>query len=129
MGQTRRPPPQHIPNSPRTRGMYFRQHLLSIDRQAGSHSKRGWDTFTAAVIKAVVDRLSPETNSEAGANGVCFMAWGAHASKMIAGVNEVRVDTYLADWLEKAFDPPFGSPFTAVGKKRFHWQRAFQEEQ
>ncbi|KAK4687711.1 uracil-DNA glycosylase, partial [Tremellales sp. Uapishka_1] len=54
--------------------------------EAGSHSKRGWEQFTAAVLKVVVDRQSPES----AGRGVCFMAWGAHAAKMIAGTDEKK---------------------------------------
>lgn len=37
--------------------------------QAGSHQRRGWETFTDAAIKAVSDRLS----------GVVFLLWGNYA--------------------------------------------------
>lgn len=133
--------------------------------EAGSHSNKGWETFTAAVLKVVTSRLGPEgasasvqagpldamfggaikakskaesgkvnegevgmggktdaevaegqgaqaaaaattepdaigkdqppakagtgTGHVSGANGVCFMAWGAHAQKMCAGVDTV----------------------------------------
>lgn len=59
--------------------------------QAASHSKRGWEQFTAAVLKVVISRLAPTSSQEKGhgANGVVFMAWGAHAAKMIVGVDEV----------------------------------------
>ncbi|KAI9633596.1 putative uracil DNA N-glycosylase [Dioszegia hungarica] len=56
--------------------------------EAGSHSKKGWEEFTAAVLRVVTSRLSPVGGEHlAGANGVCFMAWGAHAQKMCAGVD------------------------------------------
>ncbi|WWC92190.1 uracil-DNA glycosylase [Kwoniella dendrophila CBS 6074] len=63
--------------------------------EAGSHANKGWDTFTAAVLKVVTSRLSPgpsigsSTNDKVpGGNGVVFMAWGAHAAKMCAGVDQ-----------------------------------------
>lgn len=48
----------------------------------------GWDQFTAAALTAVTDYMagSPDTP---GANGLVLMAWGAHAQKMIAGLNTV----------------------------------------
>lgn len=55
--------------------------------QAGSHSKRGWETFTTAVLRTVAARLKPapsssSTPTEAGAHGVVFIAWGAPAAKV-----------------------------------------------
>lgn len=38
---------------------------------AGSHQKRGWETFTDAVIRAVSNQLQP----------VVFILWGNHAQK------------------------------------------------
>lgn len=57
--------------------------------QAGSHAKAGWDQFTAAVLKVVTNRLAPASESNVGGNGVVFMAWGAHAAKMCAGIDTV----------------------------------------
>lgn len=57
--------------------------------EANSHSKRGWETFTERVIKLVVDRLS-KSGGEAGAKGVCFLAWGAGAGKLVKGISPVR---------------------------------------
>jgi len=63
------------------------------DTQAGSHSNKGWETFTAAVLRVVTERLSPSESADhvPGAKGVVFMAWGAHAQKMCAGVDKVSV--------------------------------------
>ncbi|WVF67974.1 uracil-DNA glycosylase [Kwoniella sp. CBS 6097] len=89
--------------------------------EAGSHANKGWDQFTAAVLKVVTSRLAPtgstapsiftnvkptSTISEddkdksnenetglghvAGGKGVVFMAWGAHAAKMCAGVDQKK---------------------------------------
>ncbi|KAK8850427.1 uracil-DNA glycosylase [Kwoniella newhampshirensis] len=62
--------------------------------EAGSHANKGWDQFTAAVLKVVTARLAPGPSTAAekgekvaGGNGVVFMAWGAHAAKMCAGVD------------------------------------------
>lgn len=73
--------------------------------EAASHSGKGWEQFTAAVLRVVTSRLAPSTSAESGsmsesagnghvggANGVCFMAWGAHAQKMCAGVDTVCFD-------------------------------------
>jgi uracil-DNA glycosylase len=68
------------------------------DCQAGSHSNKGWETFTAAVLRVVTERLSPSESADhvPGAKGVVFMAWGAHAQKMCAGVDKVRAAVSLA---------------------------------
>ncbi|RSH85182.1 uracil DNA glycosylase [Saitozyma podzolica] len=56
--------------------------------EAASHSNKGWEQFTAAVLRVVTSRLAPVGDEHVpGANGVCFMAWGAHAQKMCAGVD------------------------------------------
>lgn len=52
---------------------------------AGSHSKLGWSTFTAEVIRAVISRKSCQ--------GVVFLAWGLPAQKTCQsiGIDKVRV--------------------------------------
>lgn len=52
---------------------------------AASHSKKGWETFTTAVLKAVANRKT--------AKGVVFLAWGAHAQKVVKDVNPDKVCT------------------------------------
>ncbi|HVF95150.1 MAG TPA: uracil-DNA glycosylase [Sphingomonas sp.] len=46
---------------------------------AGSHQKRGWETFTDAIVRQVAARDAP----------VVFMLWGAHAQKKAAFVEDV----------------------------------------
>ncbi|KZP32521.1 uracil-DNA glycosylase, partial [Athelia psychrophila] len=46
---------------------------------ANSHAKRGWETFTAEVIRAVTSR--------ADGRGVIFFAWGAPAQKACDNIN------------------------------------------
>lgn len=64
--------------------------------EAASHSKKGWDEFTAKVVD-VVDRygganLGDKSNSDAGrGRGIVFLAWGAHAAKVVAKLNKVGV--------------------------------------
>lgn len=52
--------------------------------KAGSHAGKGWETFTAAAIRAVVERKKER--------GVVFMAWGNPAQKVCEriGIDEVR---------------------------------------
>lgn len=46
--------------------------------KAASHAGKGWETFTAAAIRAVTER-------EDG-RGVVFFAWGAPAQKTCASI-------------------------------------------
>jgi len=49
-------------------------------KEAASHSKKGWDKFTRAVMEAVLKRPNHK--------GVVLMAWGAHAQKAIEGFDK-----------------------------------------
>lgn len=53
--------------------------------KAGSHSRQGWETFTAQAIRAVLQRKGNDQP------GVVFMAWGLPAQKTFSsiGVDEV----------------------------------------
>jgi uracil-DNA glycosylase len=48
--------------------------------EAASHKGRGWETFTDAVIRAVVERERPAV----------FVLWGAHAKKKAALIDTTR---------------------------------------
>jgi uracil-DNA glycosylase len=63
-------------------------------KQAGSHSNRGWESFTAAILRVITSRLTPTENT--GAHGVVFMAWGKHAQTMISGVDKVSPSLFLS---------------------------------
>ncbi|KAG8953933.1 uracil DNA glycosylase [Tulasnella sp. 424] len=61
-------------------GVLWLNTSLTVRRSsAASHSKKGWETFTTAVLKAVATRKT--------AKGVVFLAWGAHAQKIVKDVN------------------------------------------
>jgi uracil-DNA glycosylase len=51
--------------------------LTVEDSQAGSHQKRGWETFTDAAIKALNDQRE----------GLVFVLWGSYAQKKGAVIN------------------------------------------
>lgn len=65
----------------------------------GSHSNKGWETFTEQVLR-VVDKYGGanlprnESDSSLGrpgfGRGVVFMAWGAWAQKRVAGLDKAR---------------------------------------
>ena len=60
--------------------------------QAGSHSKRGWETFTDKVIE-IVDKYGGANLGEAKGvgRGIVFMAWGAWAAKRVEKLDKVRI--------------------------------------
>lgn len=53
--------------------------------KAHSHSKQGWETFTTAVLKAVMTR-SITTEEGETRKGVVFLAWGAPALKICQSI-------------------------------------------
>jgi uracil-DNA glycosylase len=56
--------------------------------EAASHSNRGWETFTHAVL-AAVDTYGGANLAKDGTTGVVFLAWGAHAAKRVATLSKV----------------------------------------
>ena len=73
--------------------------LTVSPHKAGSHSNRGWETFTDKVID-LVDRYgghkpegdapSPDEGAEEMGRGVVVLAWGAWAAKRVAKMDKVR---------------------------------------
>ncbi|KAF9015038.1 uracil-DNA glycosylase [Cyathus striatus] len=63
--------------------LWLNTSLTVRAHKAASHANKGWETFTAEVIRAVLNR-------EGERNGVVFMAWGLPAQKTCAkiGINE-----------------------------------------
>ncbi|KAG8970837.1 uracil DNA glycosylase [Tulasnella sp. 419] len=64
--------------------LWLNTSLTVRNGQAGSHAKKGWETFTAAVLKAVLNR--PD------GRGVVFLVWGTHAQKVCdsIGINKSK---------------------------------------
>ncbi|KAL0947529.1 hypothetical protein HGRIS_013626 [Hohenbuehelia grisea] len=64
--------------------LWLNSSLTVRAHKAASHSGKGWETFTAEVIRAVVSR-------EDG-RGVVFLAWGLPAQKTLAkiGIDETK---------------------------------------
>ena len=76
-------------------GVLWLNTCLTVQaHKAHSHSKQGWETFTTAVLKAVMTRSITTEGGEAR-KGVVFLAWGAPALKICQsiGVNNVSVHT------------------------------------
>ncbi|EIN08047.1 uracil-DNA glycosylase [Punctularia strigosozonata HHB-11173 SS5] len=76
-------PPAFGDLSPLARaGVLFLNTSLSVRaHKAASHSGRGWEEFTQAALRAVLDA--------AGDKGVVFMAWGLHAQKTCASTKHL----------------------------------------
>jgi uracil-DNA glycosylase len=59
--------------------------------QAGSHSNKGWETFTDKVVD-VVDKYGGanigDSDRSSTGRGVVFLAWGAWAAKRVAKLNK-----------------------------------------
>lgn len=67
-------------------GVLLLNNVLTVRRgEAASHSKKGWEEFTDAVIRAVLERDDDadadhsDINNKRG-NGVVFLLWGKPAS-------------------------------------------------
>ena len=67
--------------------MWLNTSLTVRAHKAGSHSRKGWETFTAQAIRAILQRKGNELP------GVVFMAWGLPAQKTFSsiGIDEVSV--------------------------------------
>ncbi|KIR79561.1 uracil-DNA glycosylase [Cryptococcus gattii E566] len=91
--------------------------------EAGSHANAGWDQFTAAVLRVVTNRLAPASGSHVGGNGVVFMAWGAHAAKMCAGI-----DTKKHLLLKSAHPSPLSASRGFFGNGHFKKANVWLEE-
>ena len=66
--------------------LWLNTSLTVRAHKAGSHARKGWETFTSQVIRAVLKREMAEQQ------GVVFMAWGLPAQKTFSsiGIDEVR---------------------------------------
>lgn len=70
--------------------LWLNTSLTVRAHKAGSHARKGWETFTAQVIRAVLNRKNVE-------QGVVFMAWGMPAQKTFTaiGIDEVRCNIHF----------------------------------
>ncbi|WP_420452622.1 uracil-DNA glycosylase [Ilumatobacter sp.] len=72
--------------------------------QAGSHSGKGWETFTDRVIDVVSERADP----------VVFVLWGNHARR-----KRERIDTARHAVIESPHPSPFSASSGFFGSKPF----------
>ncbi|MEE4539245.1 MAG: uracil-DNA glycosylase [Erythrobacter sp.] len=99
-------------------GVLLLNNTLTVeDGKAGSHSGRGWDAITDAVVEAVAARGEPTV----------FILWGSHAKKKAGRVKALQSgDHHLV------LTSPHPSPLSAnrgfFGSKPFSQTNAFLEQ-
>ncbi|MCL5041417.1 MAG: uracil-DNA glycosylase [Gammaproteobacteria bacterium] len=96
-------------------GVLLLNAVLTVEQsQAGSHAKRGWETFTSCVV----ERLAAQQQ------GLVFMLWGSYAQKKAAHIDPAR------HCLLKSVHP---SPLSAhrgfIGCGHFSAANAYLQEQ
>ena len=96
-----------------TQGVLLLNSVLTVEMgKAASHSKKGWERFTDAVIRLVDAKTEP----------VVFMLWGAYAQKKAAFVDGTR---HLV--LKAAHPSPLSAHNGFLGCKHFSQCNAFFE--
>lgn len=92
-------------------GVLLLNSVLTVEiAKAASHSKRGWEPFTDAIIAQVNNKAEP----------VVFMLWGAYAHKKAANVDSRR---HLV--LKAAHPSPLSAHNGFLGCKHFSQCNAF----
>ncbi|KAF5373140.1 hypothetical protein D9758_001573 [Tetrapyrgos nigripes] len=88
--------------------LWLNTSLTVQAHKAGSHSGKGWETFTAKALKAVVSR--PESS------GVVFMAWGLPAQKTC---DKIGIDQTKHLVLKSAHPSPLSAHRGFLGNNHF----------
>ncbi|GAA5917176.1 hypothetical protein JCM5296_005591 [Sporobolomyces johnsonii] len=57
--------------------------------QAGSHSNKGWETFTDKIVE-LVDKYGGSSEVGKQSDGVVVLAWGAWAAKRVAKMDQKK---------------------------------------
>lgn len=92
-------------------GVLLLNSVLTVEMaQAASHSKKGWEQFTNAIVRIVNEKPEP----------VVFMLWGAYAHKKAANVDTSR---HLV--LKAAHPSPLSAHNGFLGCKHFSQCNAF----
>lgn len=92
-------------------GVLLLNSVLTVEMaKAASHSKKGWEPFTDAIVARVNDKAEP----------VVFMLWGAYAHKKAANVDGRR---HLV--LKAAHPSPLSAHAGFLGCKHFSQCNAF----
>ena len=94
-------------------GVLLLNSVLTVEMaKAASHSQKGWERFTDAVIRLINDKPEP----------VVFLLWGAYAQK-----NAAFVDTSRHLVLKAAHPSPLSAHNGFLGCKHFSATNAFLE--
>ena len=92
-------------------GVLLLNATLTVEANAaGSHQKRGWETFTDAIIKKISDEKE----------NVVFILWGAYAQK-----KGQIIDTKKHHVLQSAHPSPFSAYNGFLGNKHFSKTNAY----
>ncbi|KAJ3513054.1 hypothetical protein NLJ89_g3158 [Agrocybe chaxingu] len=89
--------------------LWLNTSLTVRAHKAGSHSRKGWETFTAQVIRAILQREGEDS-------GVVFMAWGLPAQKTLASIG-INKKKHL--YLESAHPSPLSAHRGFLGNGHF----------
>ena len=79
--------------------------------QAGSHSNKGWETFTDKVVEVVDKYGGANLGSPSGANrsglgrGIVFLAWGAWAAKRVGKLSKASRARHLLHIATRTITP------------------------
>ncbi|KIK63534.1 hypothetical protein GYMLUDRAFT_162570 [Collybiopsis luxurians FD-317 M1] len=93
--------------------LWLNTSLTVRAHKAGSHAGKGWETFTAQVIRTVTSRTG---DSESGSKGVVFMAWGLPAQKTI---EKIKIDEKKHLILRSAHPSPLSAYKGFLGNGHF----------
>jgi len=89
--------------------LWLNASLTVRAHKAGSHARKGWETFTAEVIRAVLKRKDTQS-------GVVFMAWGLHAEKTC---DKIGIDEKKHLLLRSAHPSPLSAHKGFLGNGHF----------
>lgn len=95
-------------------GVLLLNSVLTVEaHKAGSHQKKGWETFTDAVIRLVNEQPRP----------IVFILWGAYAQAKVSFVDESR---HLV--IRSVHPSPLSAHKGFLGTKPFSKANAFLEK-
>ncbi|KAF8078069.1 uracil-DNA glycosylase-like protein, partial [Lyophyllum atratum] len=97
--------------------LWLNTSLTVRAHKAASHANKGWETFTAQVIRTVIERES-ETR-----RGIVFMAWGLPAQKACA---KLGIDEHLL--LKSAHPSPLSAHRGFIGNGHFRLANTWLKE-
>jgi len=99
--------------------LWLNTSLTVRAHKAASHANKGWETFTAQVIRTVIDRESETPR------GIVFMAWGLPAQKTCA---KIGIDEEKHLVLRSAHPSPLSAHRGFIGNGHFQRANAWLKE-